>query len=280
MSKRKRRKLIIRIICSVLVLLISLLFALPFIYMILMSFMPSSNAIFEYPPKIIPIPFTPSNYSNAIRYVGLFKLLGNTLIMVVSSMAIGITASILVAYGFARFNGRGKNVLFVILLSTMMIPWVVTMIPAYVEFEALGWIGTRLPLIIPWIGGSAFNIFMLRQFMMMVPKELDEAAIIDGANRFQILIRIILPEVQPCIATLLVFSFINAWSDYVGPSIYLQDASLYTLSLGMQLFFSATGTANWAYVMAASVMFSLPMVLILLFAQKSFVRGIATSGIK
>ena len=202
MNKIKKRKLTLRIISSILVLLISLVFAFPFIYMILMSFMPSSNAIFEYPPKVIPIPFTPSNYINAIKYIDFFKLLGNTLIMVISSMIIGISASVLVAYGFARFNGKGKNVLFVILLSTMMIPWVVTMIPAYVEFEAFGWIGTRLPLIIPWIGGSAFNIFMLRQFMMMVPKELDEAATIDGANRFQISIKIILPEVRPCIATL------------------------------------------------------------------------------
>jgi len=279
-SKKRIKKNIIRIIASILVMAISLAFAFPFIYMILMSFMPTSTAIFAYPPQIDVKTFRPQNYIDAFEYIEMFKLFGNTMILVVASMVIGITCSVLVAYGFARFNGKGKNVWFVILLSTMMIPWVVTMIPAYVEFEFLGWIGTRLPLIIPWIGGSAFNIFMLRQFIMMIPKELDEAAIMDGASRFTILTKVILPELKPVLGTLMIFSFINAWSDYVGPSIYLQDSELYTLSLGMQLFFSATGATNWAYVMAASVMFATPMVLVLLLFQKSFVRGIATSGIK
>ena len=122
---------------------------------------------------------------------------------------------------------------------------------------------------------------MLKQFMEDIPIDLDEAAKIDGANSFTILIRILLPQIKPCIATLLVYSFINAWSDYVGPSIYLQsNPDLYTLSLGMQRFFSATGSANWAHVMAASVIFSIPMVLVISFAQKAFVRGVVSTGIK
>lgn len=208
------------------------------------------------------------------------KLLSNTIIMVVASMGLGITSSVLVAYGFARFNAKGKEPLFIILLSTMMIPWVVTLIPAYVEFELLGWIGTRLPLIVPWIGGSAFNIFLLRQFIMMIPKELDEAAKMDGCSSLGILWYILLPQLKPVLATLFVFSFINAWSDYVGPSIYLKNPDLHTLAIGIQAFFSSTGTANWAHVMAASVMYSVPMILVLFFAQKAFVRGIVVSGIK
>ena len=281
MTNRKIKEKVINVLLFIIALLISIFFALPFIYMILMSLMKSSNDIFTYPPKLYSGVLKFSNYSEAFKEINMGRLLVNTLIMVVSSMGIGITSSILVAYGFSRFKNKYSNVFFVILLSTMMIPWVVTMIPAYAEFEFLGWIGTRLPLIIPWIGGSAFNVFMLKQFMDDVPKDLDEAAKIDGANSFTILIKVLLPQITPCLATLLVYAFINSWSDYVGPSIYLQsNPDLYTLSLGMQRFFSSTGSANWTHVMAASVIFSLPMVLVLTCAQKAFVRGVVSSGIK
>ena len=281
MTNRKIKEKVINVLLFIVALLISIFFALPFIYMILMSLMKSSNDIFTYPPKLYSGVLKLSNYSEAFKEINVGRLLVNTLIMVVSSMGIGITSSILVAYGFSRFKNKYSNVFFVILLSTMMIPWVVTMIPAYAEFEFLGWIGTRLPLIIPWIGGSAFNVFMLKQFMDDVPKDLDEAAKIDGANSFTILIKVLLPQITPCLATLLVYAFINSWSDYVGPSIYLQsNPDLYTLSLGMQRFFSSTGSANWTHVMAASVIFSLPMVLVLTCAQKAFVRGVVSSGIK
>ena len=281
MTNRKIKEKVINILLFIIALLISIFFALPFIYMILMSLMKSSNDIFTYPPKLYSGVLKFSNYSEAFKEINMGRLLLNTLIMVISSMGIGITSSILVAYGFSRFKNKYSNVFFVILLSTMMIPWVVTMIPAYAEFEFLGWIGTRLPLIIPWIGGSAFNVFMLKQFMDDVPKDLDEAAKIDGANSFTILVKVLLPQITPCLATLLVYAFINSWSDYVGPSIYLQsNPDLYTLSLGMQRFFSSTGSANWTHVMAASVIFSLPMVLVLTCAQKAFVRGVVSSGIK
>lgn len=281
MTNKKIKEKVINILLFIIALLISIFFALPFIYMILMSLMKSSNDIFTYPPKLYSGVLKFSNYSEAFKEINMGRLLVNTLIMVVASMGIGITSSILVAYGFSRFKNKYSNVFFVILLSTMMIPWVVTMIPAYAEFEFLGWIGTCLPLIIPWIGGSAFNVFMLKQFMDDVPKDLDEAAKIDGANSFTILVKVLLPQITPCLATLLVYAFINSWSDYVGPSIYLQsNPDLYTLSLGMQRFFSSTGSANWTHVMAASVIFSLPMVLVLTCAQKAFVRGVVSSGIK
>ncbi len=276
--KTKRR--ILNLFFFLIALKIAIFFALPFLYMILMSLMESSASIFEYPPKF----FTGAhweNFRNAWKTINMGKLVGNTLIMVVSRMAIGITASVLVAYGFSRFKNRYSNFFFTILLSTMMIPWVVTMIPSYALYERLGWIGTRLPLIIPWIGGSSFNIFMLKQFMDDIPMSLDEAAKIDGANSFSILWRILLPQIKPCLATLLVYSFIDAWCDYVGPSIYLQsNPDLYTLSLGMQQFFSSTGSADWTLVMAASVLFSIPMVLVLTLAQKAFVKGVVSTGIK
>lgn len=262
-------------------LLSAIFFAIPFVYMILMSLMKSSNAIFDFPPVLYSGTLKFQNYLDAWNEIRMGKLLINTLIMVVSSMLVGILASILIAYGFSRFKNKYSNVFFVILLSTMMIPWVVTMIPAYAEFDMLNWTGTRLPLIIPWIGGSAFNVFMLRQFMDDIPHELDEAAKMDGANTLTILFRIILPQMGPCIATLCVYSFISSWSDYTGPSIYFQsNPDIYTLSLGMQRFFSSNGTADWTHVMAASVLFSIPMVLVISFAQKAFVRGVVSSGIK
>ncbi len=281
MTKKNPKKIAVNVVFFLIALVIAIFFALPFLYMILMSLMKSSNAIFEYPPKLYSGVLQFENYAKAWQEINMGMLLVNTLIMVVAQMAIGILASILVAYGFARFKNKYSDFFFVILLSTMMIPWVVTLIPSYALFERLGWLGTRLPLIIPWIGGSAFNVFMIKQFLDDIPTEFDEAAKIDGANSLTILFRILLPQIKPCLATLTVYSFINAWCDYVGPSIYFQsNPDLFTLSLGMQMFFSSTGSADWTHVMAASVLFSMPMVLVITFAQKAFVRGVTTSGLK
>lgn len=280
-SFKKAKHIVAYIVLFVLCLVISLAFAFPFIYMVLMSFMKDSNSIFLYPPVLYSGELRFQNYVEAWQYIDLGQKLLNTIIMVIATMGIGIVASILIAYGFSRFRNRWSNLFFNILLSTMMIPWVITMIPAYVEYEFFGWIGTRLPLIIPWIGGSAFNVFMLRSFMDDIPLELDEAAKMDGSSSFRILWQVILPQLKPCLATLFVFSFINAWSDYVGPSIYLQSSpELFTLSLGMQQFFSSTGRVDWNLVMAASVIFSVPMVIVISLAQNAFVRGIVRSGIK
>ena len=277
----KAKKRVIYILLFALCVIISVIFAFPFVYMVLMSLMKDSDSIFLYPPVLYSGELRFQNYIDAWNYIDFGEKLLNTIIMVIGTMGIGIVASILIAYGFSRFRNRWSNLFFNILLSTMMIPWVVTMIPAYVEYEVFGWIGTRLPLIIPWIGGSAFNVFMLRSFMDDIPLELDEAAKMDGCSSFRILWQVVLPQLKPCLATLFVFSFINAWSDYVGPSIYLQSSpELFTLSLGMQQFFSSTGRVDWNLVMAASVMFSVPMVIVLALAQNAFVRGIVRSGIK
>ena len=237
----KAKKRVIYILLFALCVIISIIFAFPFVYMALMSLMKDSDSIFLYPPVLYSGELRFQNYIDAWNYIDFGEKLLNTIIMVIGTMGIGIVASILIAYGFSRFRNRWSNLFFNILLSTMMIPWVVTMIPAYVEYEFFGWIGTRLPLIIPWIGGSAFNVFMLRSFMDDIPLELDEAAKMDGCSSFRILWQVVLPQLKPCLATLFVFSFINAWSDYVGPSIYLQSSpELFTLSLGMQQFFSST----------------------------------------
>ena len=269
-----------RVVCFVIALVIAVVFCLPFVYMVLCSFQPTSADIFQWPPSLIPEHFRFENYAEAFETMHFLRAFGNTVLMVVSVMTLNIVGSVLVAYGFARFEARLKSKLFGLLLSTMMLPWVVTMIPSFAIYRYIGWIGTRLPLIVPAIGGSAFNIFMLRQFMRGIPKDLDEAAIIDGCSSFGVLWRILLPNMTPVLATLAVFQFTGVWSDYVGPSIYLLDSDLHTLSLSLYNFQDSSGVMDWNLVMAGCVMFSLPMVLVLFLAQNAFVRGIVSSGIK
>ena len=205
----KAKKRVIYILLFALCVIISIIFAFPFVYMVLMSLMKDSDSIFLYPPVLYSGELRFQNYIDAWNYIDFGEKLLNTIIMVIGTMGIGIVASILIAYGFSRFRNRWSNLFFNILLSTMMIPWVVTMIPAYVEYEFFGWIGTRLPLIIPWIGGSAFNVFMLRSFMDDIPLELDEAAKMDGCSSFRILWQVVLPQLKPCLATLFLFSFLS-----------------------------------------------------------------------
>ena len=269
-----------RAICFLIALIVAVVFCLPFVYMLLCSFQPASADIFQWPPRLIPETFRFQNYADAFETMHFLRAFGNTVLLVVSVMTLNIVGSVLVAYGFARFEARLKSKLFGLLLSTMMLPWVITMIPSFAIYRYIGWIGTRLPLIVPAIGGSAFNIFMLRQFMLGIPRDLDEAATIDGCSSFGVLWRILLPNMLPVLATLVAFQFTSVWSDYVGPSIYLLDSDLHTLSLSLYNFQDSSGVMEWNKVMAGCVMFSLPMVLVLFLAQNAFVRGIVSSGLK
>lgn len=269
-----------RVVGFIVALILAVSFCLPFLYMLLCSLQPTSASIFEQPPKLIPEVFRFRNYVDAFETMNFWRSFGNTMLLVVCVMGLNLFGSILVAYGFARFNSRLKDALFTVLLSTMMLPWVITMIPSFALYKYINWIGTRLPLIIPAIGGSAFNIFLLRQFILGLPKNLDEAATIDGCGSFRILFEILLPNMKPALATLIVFSFNNVWGDYVGPSIYLLDSSLHTLSLSLYNFQDASGTMEWNKVMAGCVMYAVPMIIVLFSAQDAFVRGVVTSGIK
>ena len=261
-------------------ILIGLVFSIPFFWMIFCSFQETSSDVFSYPPTM-PNFLNFSNFTYYLKQTEFMTQLGNTLLLVFSNMLIGLTASILVAYGFARFRAKGKKVAFTLLLSTMMLPWVVTMVPAYMLFAKLELIGTFWPLILPSIGGSAFNIFLLRQFFMSIPRDLDEAAKIDGCNSFQVLTRILLPNCGPIIATIVIFSFIGTWSDYVGPSIYILDESHYTLALGLQFLKTSNYIAPpWHQLLAGCVIYALPMVIIYICCQKAFVRGAVGSAIK
>ena len=279
MKQSERVKTVEKYVLFLTELILSVILMIPFFYLLFCSIQPDNLTIIS--GKFFPQAFQLKNFADAIEEIKMFDLLQNTLVIVIGNLSLVTVSTLIVSYGFARFQGVGKNVIFYIVMSTMMLPWVVTLVPSYVIFDRLGWVNTPLPLIIPAIGGSAFYIFMMRQFLMNIPRDLDEAATIDGCNSFMILFRILLPQMKPVIATMLILSFNGVWSDYIGPSLYLQKPSLHTLSIGLNYFKSMSGgSMPWHIVMAACLLFSLPMVLVMFFAQDAFTKGIVTSGLK
>ncbi|MCX8093935.1 MAG: carbohydrate ABC transporter permease [Candidatus Goldbacteria bacterium] len=208
------------------------------------------------------------------------RYLLNTIIITVFGITGVLLSSTIVAYAFARFRFPGRDVLFLIMISTMMIPVQVTMIPTFILFKYLGWIDTFAPLIVPtYFGGGAFNIFLMRQFFMTIPYELDDAAKIDGCNYFQIFSIILLPLVKPALATVAIFGFVYNWNDFLNPLIYLNSTSNYTLALGLQTFTTMYGT-DYNLMMAASTIVLLPILIVFFFGQRYFIEGVATSGLK
>ena len=277
--KAKTRRKLAAIGSAIVALLIGLILSAPFVWMIFCSFQETSADVYAYPPKF-PNFLQFRNFAYFITRTNFLKQLKNTMILLVSNMAIGTSASILVAYGFSRFKAKGKRLCFTLLLATLMLPWVVTMVPAYMLFSNVGLVGTFWPLILPSIGGSAYNIFLLRQFFMGIPKELDEAAKIDGCSTFQILTRILLPNSKPILATIIIFSFIGCWSDYVGPSIYLLDENMFTISLGLYTLKQSFVKPEWQYILAGCTVYALPMIIVYITCQKAYVRGAIGSAIK
>lgn len=260
-----------KVILYVLLTLVAIYFLAPFVYMFFSTFKTESEAV-AYPPKLFPENWNWHNFVDAwnAQPFGIF-LKNSVIVTVLSALGSMISAS-LVAYGFARFNFKGKNILFMILLSTMMIPWDVTMIPQYMEFNAFGWLNTLKPLIVPSWFGSAYYIFLMRQFLMGVPKDFEEAARIDGATAFQIFYKIYVPIMKPSLILVGVLNMLAAWNDYLGPLIFLQDRSKFTLALGLASF---KGVHSEAVVpmLCITVIMILPPILIFLFAQKYIIEG-------
>ena len=227
------------------------------------------------------VSFQWKNFPNAIDEMKYFwNYLANTLVICFLGCIFTVYSSALVAYGFSKIDWKGRNYVFILLLSTMMIPFTVTMVPLYAMFKYFGMIGTLQPLWIGTLFGSAFSIFLLRQFFMTIPKDLSDAAKIDGCSEFGIFAKIILPMSKPALLTVGMFYFIYAWNDFVGPLIYLTDQKTYTLALGLQFFQSLTGGTAWHYLMAVSTIMIFPVVVLFLFTQKHFIEGISTTGFK
>jgi ABC-type glycerol-3-phosphate transport system permease component len=257
---------------------VALLFLVPFFWMISSSLKPNYQ-IFEVPPRWLPNPPQWDNYREALTTLPFDRYMVNTAIITALTIVGHVVSCTLIAYAFARLRAPGRDVLFLVVLATMMLPYPVTMVPLYVLFKQLGWINTFLPLSVPAFFGSAFYIFLLRQFFLTIPPDFEDAAIIDGANTLQILWRVILPLSMPAVATVAIFTFQAAWNDFLAPLIYLQKPELYTVTLGLQ-FFRSTYTTNWAYLMAASLVTSLPVIVVFFLAQRYFIEGITLSGVK
>jgi multiple sugar transport system permease protein len=260
---------------------------LPFLWMVSTSLKTLDHAM-DFPPQIVPSPVMPGNYWDVLTHERANFLLWtrNTLIVAVLSVVGTTLSSALVAYGFSKVRFRGRGVLFAIMLSTMMIPFPVTMVSLFTIFRYMGdytdvpWLGTFKPLWVPAWFGSAFNIFLLRQFFLTIPEELSESARIDGCSELGIFFRVIVPLSKPALTVVAMFSLMGVWNDFLGPLIYLQRPEDFTLALGLQNFQSQHGGTPWNQLMAASVMVILPVLMLYFLAQKTFIEGIATSGLK
>lgn len=249
----------------------STLILMPLWWMISTS-LKSPAEIAQYPPTFFPKEINFSNYIEAWQTAPFTRWAMNTLFIASIGTLGSVFVNSLVAYAFAKIKFKGRNTLFVIVLSTMLIPGFVTMVPQYILFSKLGWVNTYLPLIVPAFLGSAFFIFLLRQFMMGIPNELIEAAVLDGAGHLQIWWHIMLPLTKPALITVAIFSFNGAWNDLLGPLLYINDESMYTLQIGLQTF-KGTVQTQWHYLMAMSVTVLLPVVLLFFFFQRYFIEG-------
>lgn len=219
------------------------------------------------------------NYAEAVTAMPFLKYLGNTLLVTFVGMAGMLFSSSLVAYGFSRFRARWLNVFFLVLLSTIMLPSQVRLIPLYVFFQNLGWVDSLLPLIVPQFFANAYDVFLLRQFFMSIPLELDDAARIDGANPLQVLLHIILPQARPALVSVGIFHFLYAWNDFYEPLIFLHSRENWTLAVGLQTF-DAIYTINTHLVMAVSVLMIVPPILLFFLSQRIFTQGVVISGVK
>ncbi len=283
-SPRQATQILGRALTYLIIFALCVLFGYP-LFWTAMSSLKTIPEMFSFPPILIPAAPQWANYWTVLNIdypVGRW-FSNSVLIVILTSFGTLVTSS-LVAYSFARFAYRGRDVLFMITLSTMMLPAQVTLIPQFVLFYKLGWVNTHLPLWVPhWFGGGAFAIFLMRQFFLTLPLDLDEAALIDGAGYFRIFWSILMPLCKPVLATLAIITIIASWSDFLGPLIYLNTPEKFTVSVGLQ-FFNAVpevgGEPMQHLLMAACVMSMVPIILMFFFGQRFFVQGIVMSGIK
>ena len=267
-----------RIAPMVALIALAIVYLTPFVWMISTSLktLPQSLAS---PPVIIPNPIVFKPFTDALTKMNYALAFRNTLIYAVPAVIGTVVSCSLVAYGFALVQWRGRNLVFLVVLATMMLPTQVTLIPLYVIYAKLGWINTYLPLLVPTFLGSPFFIFLLRQFFLGMPKELIDAARLDGASELRILATIVAPLSAPALITVAILTFIDKWNDFYGPLIFLQKPELHPLSLAVQVFQTQHGT-DWPVLMAASVLVAAPLVVLYFVAQRKFIEGITLTGLK
>jgi multiple sugar transport system permease protein len=275
-----------RLVTHVVLIALCVPFALPLVWMLATS-LKGDAQIFAREGQtqtlsvrsLLPSPIQWSNYPAALQTVPFGTYLQNTLFLCAMNVLGAVLSSAIVAYGFARIQFPGRDVLFLVMISTMALPGQVTMIPVFAMFRWLGWYGTFLPLFVPSFFGNPFFIFLLRQFFRTVPEDLAEAARIDGAGEWRIFWQVMLPLARPALAVVALFQFLGTWNDFFGPLLYINDPSRYTLAYGLQQFMSSYG-GKWAQLMAGACVFTLPIILLFFLAQKTFIQGISTTGTK
>ena len=251
---------------------------LPLVWMVLTS-LKSAGQIEKYPYSWVPMPWQWENYRDAVNVIPFAKYLANSLLLCTGSVLGTLVSCTLVAYAFARLRWRGRDNVFGVLIATMLLPWQVTMVPRFLVIRELGLYDSLWALILPKFLGEAFYIFLLRQFFLTIPQEMIDVARLDGCSELGVLWRVVLPLSRPALATVALLEFIAVWNDYGGPLLYLNDPDRFPLAYGLEQFVSSH-SSEMHLLLAASVLFTLPIVCLFFFAQKVFVRGIATTGIK
>ncbi len=279
LKSRYRRKIIIKSFTYIMLILLSIILLIPAFWMFSTA-LKEDGDVFLFPPVWIPEKLHWENFARALSFLPFGKYFINTSIITLFCVIGHLLSCSLVAYGFARLRARGREILFILVLSTLMLPAQVTMIPIFVLFKLLNWVDTFKPLIVPSFFGSAFFIFLLRQFYMTIPMEMSDAARMDGCGHFGIYSRIILPLSKPALATIAIFSFMWTWNDFMGPLIYLSSRDKLTVTLALSRFTGMYGMTAWNLLMGASLIAVLPCIVLFFFAQKYFIQGIVITGLK
>jgi multiple sugar transport system permease protein len=268
-----------KVLLQVTLIFLAFIFFIPFIWMISTS-LKAEGYVFVNPPKWIPNPIVWKNYITIFKRIPILHYLKNTLIVAILPVIGQVWATPMIAYSLTKIPWKGAKVIFPIILATMMIPWQVTQIPLFTTWSKLGFVNTFIPLALPAFFGAPYYIYLMRQFIKGLPNSVIEAARIDGAGELRILYRIVYPLCKPVITTIIIMVFMANWNDLNGPLLYLQDNSVYTLSIGLQSFLT-NAKQEWALMMAASTLFTIPLIIIYFLAQKEIINGISTtSGLK
>lgn len=273
-----RKKFIGRCMSQVVLIIVGIIFIYPFFWMVSTS-LKTVNDASSLSLNLIPKVIAWENYQEIFKIVPFHKYIVNTTFLAVINMIGQVLTSSMVAYAMSHINWKGKKYIFPLILSTLLLPYQVTMIPVYIIYRNLNLVGTFLPLIIPAFTAGAMNVFLMRQFFMSIPHSLVQAAEIDGANNFKIYYKIILPLSKPVLTAVAVFTLLFTWSDFMGPLIYLNDPEKFTMSIGLKAFIGEH-SVKWQLIMAASTVATVPMIVLFFFAQKQFIEGITLTGIK
>ncbi len=260
-------------------LAIAAMFVLPFMFILLTALMTQRQALTS---TVWPRPFQWGNFARVFSEIPLIRYTYSTVVYAVLSTIGTVGSSIPVAYALSRMQWRGRNAAFVLVLATLMLPTQVTIVPLYVVFVRIGWIGSLKPLIVPAFFGDAFTIFLLRQFFLTIPQELTDAARVDGASEWQIMTRVIVPLAKPAVAAVALFQFLYCWNDFFGPLVYSgSNPKIWTLAVGLAQYSAVVHrSVLWNIQMAASVLFMLPVIAIFFLTQRVFIEGVTLTGVK